>query len=175
MENLIILSEKYNKLQLRTINMTDLEELRLWKNSNKSSFFFQNEITTEMQRNWYQKYLDADDGYMFMIEEISPGNNHKIGCMGYRKINGGGTDLYNIIRGQKSLCHQKIAYAMYMMLSFISIFEKKISCKVLKNNPAQNWYLSIGFEITEIYDDYLLLKPQINFSCDLLIKKFKRS
>jgi len=160
MYNLIIKSEKYPGLILRTIDADDQEELRTWKNSNKLSFFFQSEISAEMQLNWYQKYSASDDGYMFIIEEIMPVNNHKIGCMGYRFLDDNSIDLYNIIRGQKSICGQKIAHAMEIMINFISVFNKNISCKVLKNNPAKNWYLRIGFELSKNFDDYVLLKPK---------------
>ena len=176
MDNLIIRSKEYRELQLRSIGVSDLEELRLWKNSNKLSFFFQEEITSAMQQRWFQKYLASDSGYMFVVEEImvDSNNNHKIGCMGYRKMDDGEVDIYNIIRGEKSLRNQKMSNAMNMMLSFISIWEANIYCKVLKNNPARDWYLNIGFEISEVFDSYLLLRPRKNVSCDILIEKIKR-
>lgn len=167
MEDFIVRSDQYADLRLRTVSEQDLDNLRKWKNKNKRSFFFQEEITDIMQRDWYRNYLAADNGYMFMVEELPPLETssvqiHTIGCMGFRKCNSGGVDLYNIIRGEASVNCVSMRSAMRLLVSFVSIWDKRISCKVLPDNPAREWYLEVGFAVEEQFEDYILMRPKEN-------------
>lgn len=150
MKNCIIKSKKYLNIQLRSIEERDLENLRIWKNENKASFFFQDYITASMQKQWYENYLKEDNGYMFIVEECREDiSEHPIGCMGYRFCENE-IDLYNIIRGKKSEIHQTMYSAMYILLSVLSHPSEDVTCKVLKKNPALDWYFHMGFRVKNI-------------------------
>lgn len=150
-------------LRLRSALEQDLELLRIWKNKNKNSFFFKDEITEEMQKKWYQKYLLDNSGIMFMIEElVGEGDVNCIGCLGYRVGKENKVDLYNIIRGNESRIGGSIKTAMYILLSYLWNYYEDISCKVLNTNSALNWYYHVGFIKTAELDDYSVLEPDKN-------------
>ena len=46
---------------------SDIEELRRIRNKERQYFATQNEISKEMQEEWYAKYLQRDDDIMFKI------------------------------------------------------------------------------------------------------------
>lgn len=144
---------------LRDICVDDLEYLRLWKNKNRKSFFYQETISPEQQKGWFEAFCKRVDDRIFMLEEvISDGSSHTIGCMGYRLQNSRVIDLYNIIRGQESIKHVQMKDAMCLMLNFIikEYQDCQIKCDVLINNPAVLWYQKCGFEIIERKEYYVM-------------------
>ena len=119
-------------VSLRTIAEGDLEELRLWKNSNREAFFFKGEITPQMQRDWFNGYLSRSADYMFVVES----GGRKAGCMGFR-MEGGAADAYNIIGVPAAQGKGILGRAMRLMCSYIlKEHAKRIGCRVLKENPA---------------------------------------
>ncbi|MBL0329719.1 MAG: GNAT family N-acetyltransferase [Bacteroidetes bacterium] len=146
-------SDQNSSIILRSIDKKDLEDLRTWKNANKNSFFHTSEITSEQQNNWYQGYLKRPEDFMFMVYV----NNMKIGCMGFRELSTENQiDVYNIILGNEE--YGKKGYmgiALKTMCNFAhSIYKNDITVKVLKTNPASNWYKKINF---------IELSPQIDY------------
>ncbi len=137
------------------IQEKDIEKLRLWKNATRQSFFFQDIITEEMQKRWYEGYKARrikNEDFLFLVKEKK--NDHAIGCMGFRLENGK-IDLYNIIRGEASQGDFTMKSAMITMLGFIRAnTDKMITCKVLLDNPAVEWYKKTGFTILEATNDY---------------------
>ncbi len=88
----VILS--FGSIILKSINENDIESLRIWKNKNRQYFFYKKLLTTQEQKLWYLSYLDRKNDYIFMVLY----NDVKIGCMGFREINGF-VDIYNVILG----------------------------------------------------------------------------
>lgn len=162
--NYKIQSEKYPHFYLRTIHKNDNEKLMLWKNSNNKSFFFHEMIEEEQQKKWFQAYLKRENDVMFMVEEVFYGS---VGCMGYRMLEDGICDIYNIIRGCASLSNTRMSEAMELMLSYI-FMEKEIQivkCDVLKDNAAILWYEKCGFLKKEEKKNYFILElMRKNFS-----------
>lgn len=155
-------AEESNNLELREITISDIENLRRWKNDNRKSFFYQEEISPEQQKKWYAGYVERLNDYMFIVEENSGTDTypekHAIGCMGFRLENECTIDLYNIIRGEESISHATMRSAMQMMLCYIAdMFPKyKIKCDVLKDNPAVEWYKKCGLAIWEEKEYYIM-------------------
>lgn len=153
-KKIIIICENNPYLKLVSATDADQENLRMWKNSNRTSFFYQEIIQPEQQIKWFQGYLDRADDYMFMVEE----DGRPIGCMAFRTEDENTIDLYNIIRGEESRRWVSMRDALYVMLSYIT--EKfpgwKIKCDVLKDNPAVKWYQKCGFAILEEKEYYIM-------------------
>lgn len=140
-KNIIIL--KYLKISLRTIKSKDIEKLRVWKNENKYSFFYQEMILPIAQTQWYEKYITKRDNFIFIIVY----KKKDIGCMGFRLI-GDYIDIYNVILGEKQFSGKGLmGEALQLMCKYITKhYHREIIVKVLhNNNRAIGWYLNNGF------------------------------
>lgn len=153
-EIITVSSESYPNIRLRSISYLDQDNLRIWKNNNRSSFFYKKVISPEGQKQWFADYLNRDNDYMFIVEE-----QNEIGCMGIRLITDS-WDIYNVILGDIKYAGQGImSKAFSMMISFALIRRnKEISAKVLMNNPALQWYLKNDFVKVEENQDFVVIK-----------------
>lgn len=152
--------EKNNKkYRLKEIDKNDIEDLRVWKNENKESFFLKEDITPKQQLSWFKNIYSPDnENEMFMVQEFVGGVFINVGCMGFRKKNDD-FDVYNIMRGRKLNSYYKMSTAFMMMNSYISKnFKGDICCKVLPENPAREWYELLGFEIEHEKAKFVLYK-----------------
>lgn len=161
------MSKEYIKIQwednlsfsLRSVNEKDLEDLRIWKNQNKQFFFYQSDITVEQQQNWFEGFKKRPYDFMFIVEQTA--DTEAVGCMGFRLLEDENTaDVYNIMRGKQSDSNNfSISDAFQTMINYIlTISDLPISCKVLTDNPARNWYQRNYFEDSESINNYTLMK-----------------
>ncbi|WP_350551522.1 hypothetical protein [Pseudoalteromonas sp. 120-MNA-CIBAN-0494] len=151
----MIILDEHEIFSLVSLSIANLENLRLWKNKHRNSFFHKEIITTKQQLEWFNSYLNDSENQMYIVML----NGEAIGCMGYR-FKEGVIDVYNIMRGVETN-HEKFTMsdAFKLMLNFINYkYQKKISCVVLNENPAFNWYLKNEFEVKEEYETYSLLE-----------------
>lgn len=157
------------EITLRSISDADQENLRTWKNRHRTSFFYQEIITPEQQKEWFQKYLGRQQDYMFIVEEVmgksAVEERRPIGCLAFRQEDDDTIDLYNIIRGQESI-HVTMKDAMHLMLNYIkaNFANKRIKCDVLKDNPAVWWYRKCGFAIWEEKEYYIMGIEQVDIT-----------
>lgn len=152
-KKLTIIPPQSYKMILQSITESDIENLRIWKNKHRASFFYKNLISPDQQVLWYQNYITRQDDYMFVVKDLE---QTSIGCLGFRLINDK-IDLYNIIRGKKNTEKIFMQDAMHIMLNFITQrYHQSILCDVLKDNPAVNWYQKCGFAILEENDYYVM-------------------
>ncbi|OGR47474.1 MAG: hypothetical protein A2X40_07930 [Elusimicrobia bacterium GWC2_65_9] len=143
------------RVTLRAAEPRDLEDLRVWKNANRKSFFFQSEITPEMQKTWYASYLLRPEDFMFIVEH----KGRKVGCMGFRLQKDGSADVYNIIVAPGGAGKGLMKAAMGLMCAHIaSHHTKDIGCLVLKGNPAVTFYEHCGFKNVADAGDHIILK-----------------
>ncbi len=160
--NLIIWEENRLDFRLRTICGDDIENLRLWKNQNKASFFLKEDITPDQQKHWYQGIRNREQDFMFIVEQKDGGEWQEVGCMGIRKLaDEGCIDAYNIIRSRRiEPASFKMSDAFRVMLSFSvnQYSEFPVRCKVLCNNPAVEWYKNNNFSVVGSNGDYILLE-----------------
>lgn len=142
-------------IRLRTIGESDLERLRVWKNANKAAFFFKGEITPEMQRDWYAKFLKRQDDYMFTVEA----RNTPCGSMGFR-IEDKEADVYNIMASPDGRIPGAMTAAMRVLCSFIAAAYRPLytGCKVVRGNAALDYYKRCGYEVFEEKPDYYHLR-----------------
>lgn len=144
------------QIEMRSIELRDIEHLRLWKNSHKEFFFNKNEISTIDQFNWFSQFIEKKDDHMFIIEN----ENSEIGCIGARILNNF-VDVYNVILGDKSFKGKHImTYAMEALIAICNLLyvDKPVFVKVLKSNPAINWYMKLGFVKIDDAEDYIQME-----------------
>jgi RimJ/RimL family protein N-acetyltransferase len=148
--------------RLRAIDGDDLENLRLWKNANKNSFFLRRDIEPAEQEKWFEGFSSRDDDHMFIVEQAVGGNWEPIGCMGFRLLEDEGcVDAYNIIRSRKlEPASFTMADCFRTMLKYAASKypAPPIRCKVLRENPAVAWYEKNGFSIVVSPPEYHLME-----------------
>lgn len=154
---MMIYQKQHPEFRLKTIETSDLDDLRNWKNENRQFFFYKEIITEEQQQNWFEKHQKNDDDFMFVVQEESAGDFVNIGCMGYR-LEDDHVDVYNIMRGRSvPASTHSMAEAFQMMNNYIAeSYDMPISCVVLTDNPARKWYEKLGFISKEQREDHVL-------------------
>jgi len=145
-------------IHLRSASIVDLEYLRNWKNSERKYFFHQSVIEVEQQRSWFDSFYHRPNDYMLILDI----DGASIGCMGIRLLSHNEWDVYNVILGVASFgkqgCMGRALTAMLQMARSENDFPIKL--KVLKSNPALNWYQKNGFNIEYEEIDHLGLRYQ---------------
>ena len=144
-------THNFPEVILRTISMSDLENLRTWKNEHRRAFFFHGVISREDQIKWFHGYLERPNDYMFVIAV----GDRPIGCLGFRYIDGK-VDVYNVIRGVlNGGTKGAMTKAMQMLCSYAwERYSSVIGAQVLCNNPAIHWYYLNGFKTVQIHEEY---------------------
>jgi ribosomal protein S18 acetylase RimI-like enzyme len=150
MNNDLILTSPELDISLRTITEDDLENLRVWKNTHRFGFFYQEIITPEQQQKWFHDYLARDNDWMFIVQCASG----TIGCMGFR-MREQFADIYNVIRAHSGN-PGAMGRALRLLCSFIADdFTRDIRARVLQNNPARRWYQQNGFTEIACHDTFV--------------------
>jgi hypothetical protein len=161
-KNVILGLEDDSTLRLRCISPTDIEKLRLWKNTNKGTCFLNDDISPQQQEEWYYNYCKKDADFMFMVEQKIEGDWKEVGCMGFRKLQTEGcVDAYNIIRAAKyEPASFTLGDAFCIMLAYAgSLYGlMPLRSKVLKKNPAVEWYKKYHFFIAGTESTYYLME-----------------
>ena len=155
MKEKLFLQSNELSLRLGSIQESDGEKLREWKNANRHAFFFQDIITPDQQAHWFEKYQSRADDYMFMVIVEA----QTIGCMGFRMIERC-ADIYNLILGERAWGGKGLmSQAMRLMCSFIlSDFSREIGAQVLRSNPAIRWYQQNGFRAYLTHDTFIEMR-----------------
>lgn len=143
-------------MEIYPIDKNDIETLRIWKNSYKNSFFLQHDISIDQQIKWFKKYLNDQNNHMYIVVA----NNTKIGCIGARlETESTCWDIYNVINADPF--SRGKGYMKSALLKVIKIIRSKqdlpVQAKVLKTNPAFEWYKRIGFHVSEDRLNYSIL------------------
>ena len=153
--SLTITCDTYPDLALRAAQAQDQSNLREWKNVHRHRFFFQDLISAEMQAAWFDSYLKRDQDFMFVVEVAG----QAIGCMAIRRLVDT-WDYYNIILGVPQFGGQgHMSQAFRMLCSFaLDRAAIRVSGKVLKDNPAIEWYLRNAGRLVATQADYVELE-----------------
>ena len=159
----VVSDTRFADMRLRMIDISDIEELREWKNANKNSFFLREDITPEQQGVWYANFRDREDDFMFVVEQRVSGDDwQKVGCMGFRLLpDEGCVDGYNIIRSRRiDGASFSMSDAFLTMLAYADAEypDQPIRVKVLSGNPAARWYERNGFATINERDGYKLME-----------------
>lgn len=151
-EILMLQNHELPEITLRTIDVDDLENLRIWKNNHRNAFFYKEIITADAQKRWYDGYLEREHDFMFIIRH----NDLPIGCIAFRRFDDR-IDIYNVIMGCKEMGGKG-----YMGTALRMILDKAaqrypglpLTLMVLKENPALHWYLKNGFSKAREHETY---------------------
>jgi RimJ/RimL family protein N-acetyltransferase len=153
--DLVLSARDEPRVRLRAAGPGDLESLRSWKNAHRTSFFFQGEITPQMQAAWYAAYRERPGDFMFVVEH----EGRACGCMGFRATENGAIDAYNIIAAPGAAGRGLMRAGMALMCSYAAAAHgRDIGCLVLKSNPATAYYERCGFRIAGDGGDHHVLK-----------------
>jgi RimJ/RimL family protein N-acetyltransferase len=154
-ETFVLLSDELPAVSLRTARLSDCENLRTWKNGHRGSFFFQEPITAEGQREWFAGYLSRPDDWMFVVLV----GDEPVGCMGFR-LRDGQADVYNVILGRPEHGGRGVmAEGQRLMCSYArSRLGAEIVARVLKENPAMGWYRKRGFDVISEQDTHYVIR-----------------
>jgi RimJ/RimL family protein N-acetyltransferase len=146
---------KVDGLELKAATKSDLENLRIWKNSQKQFFFHQVDISAQQQSEWYAAYEKRP--YDLLLMTIFRGK--VFGCMGIRWLDGY-WDIYNVILGDASFGKRGLMSNAFKALLDYALDLKfaSITLQVLKHNPAVEWYKKNGFIIVEDYNSHFIMK-----------------
>lgn len=157
-KSLVLKSAGTPRVVLRGATAGDLEELRAWKNAEKRWFFFKGDITMAMQEEWFGNYLRRADDVLFIVEY----EGRKAGTIGLRLLKDGSADIYNVIAAPGYRGKGLMKAALATLCSYAAgLNPAKLSCLVLKGNPAAKFYESCGFRRAggdEIHDAYELTR-----------------
>lgn len=146
------------RVRLRLAERIDAERLRLWKNRNKHTFFYQQEITPDQQERWLSEYLERVDDHLYLVEERSNADWTPIGVVGCR-LKSGCLDVYNVIRGEKGQGVAKIGAGLRLLCdTAIEEYGLPVTCRVLADNPARAWYGRLGFDTLEERETFNILR-----------------
>ena len=139
---------------LEPISEDDLEDLRRWKNANRSSFFHKDIITQEEQEKWYVGFLDRSDEHMYVVRF----RGWAVGCMGFRLIDDV-IDVFNVIRGVKDLAPGVMGIALHSLIAEATTQfpNRLVAARVVTGNPAVDWYTKCGFAHSETLGDHVVM------------------
>ncbi len=170
-DSFLLISEALPEVKLRTAAILDCERLRAWKNAHRDSFFFRDMIKAEGQRAWFEGYLERADDWMFLILVGS----EPIGCMGFR-LRDDQIDVYNVILGRPEYGGQGVmSQAFRIMCSFAQTrLRREIVARVLKKNPALEWYRKHGFDVISEEDTHYLIKLDENRFSPVAVQEITR-
>lgn len=144
-----------DRVQLRSIDVSDLDLLREWKNANRQYFFDREKISRDQQATWFAGFLRRSEDHMFMVQvDGSP-----IGCMGFR-LRAGEIDFYNIIRGRRHIAPGVMHLALQHLIRIVQdeFPGLKVRVRVVAGNPATSWYRRCGFREVETVEDHVLME-----------------
>lgn len=150
--------DEVSEALLRPIAASDLTVLREQKNRMRTSFFFQDEITPEMQQSWYQAFRMRDDDWMYVIDVAGVPS----GCIGLR-LDDGVVDFYNLMMWERSGSGlMSRALAVLIGAARKEYPAAEIGVVVLAANPAVDWYVRRGFHRQGVGQrqgrDYVMLR-----------------
>jgi RimJ/RimL family protein N-acetyltransferase len=158
---------KFEDILLRPLAAKDIEMIRLWRNRNdiRKCFLFDNIISEEQQKTWFEKYLKQDNDLMFIIEEVTQLKS-SIGTIAIYNINKHFADAEfgRLIIGEKNASGKGLALKATKAIcgfAFNTLGIDKIYLEVFDDNvKARKIYENAGFyyESERFHGEKKLLK-----------------
>lgn len=145
-------SANYKDVRLRPLEEKDIERLRIWRNDPAQTAFLRriNEITPQMQREWFRSYLNNPDEFTFAIEETRD-LQRMVGSISLYNFKGDTAEAGRLQIGDSYAHGRGIARKSMVLLSNIGFKKfglKRIIASVHRDNiAAYKSYMDIGFQV----------------------------
>ena len=165
---------QYKHVRIRTLKEEDLENLRKWRNDKKISAFLRkiDEITPEMQKEWYVKDCEDKSVVTFAIDEINT-LNRMVGSVSIYDIKNDTAEIGKIVVGDNEAKGKKIGYYALLLAMFAGYkrlgINKYLGEVSEENKPAYINDMRAGFIITGKHDcenggsELEMILPKENF------------
>lgn len=143
---------EFDNVRIRPLKREDIEDLRIWRNNVDQTKFLRQigEITPEMQKRWFENYLENPYEIAFAIEEISE-LHRRVGSLAIYDIEDTIAEIGRIQIGDTAASGRGIgrkSLVMAMKIGFEKLQLEKFIATVHHNNvTARTNDLRIGFEI----------------------------
>lgn len=118
-------SNEYMNVRIRQLCENDIENLRSWRNDSNNTRFLRQIpfITSEMQKIWFDNYLNDNSEITFAIDEINE-LNRTVGSMSLYNFDGDTAEFGKILIGDND------AHGKHVGVNAIEAL-KKIACEDL--------------------------------------------
>ena len=143
---------EFSDVRLRPLEEKDIEKLRVWRNDTSKTQYLRRipKITPEMQKKWFEEYLNNPDEIIFAIEEIKE-LRRVVGSVALYNFHGEIAEIGKIQIGDTEANGRGIGRKSMVMAIWIGIKKmglKKIIGAVHQDNiAAYKNDVKIGFKI----------------------------
>lgn len=145
---------KYENVEIRQLEVADLEFLRKWRNDPVNTKYLRQipYITPEIQSKWFYSYLEDKNEMAFAIQEVEK-IQQLVGSMSLYNINCGQAEIGKILIGNSNahglgVCINALKAVMDIARNDLEL--KTIYLRVYRDNiPAVKVYERAGFTIEE--------------------------
>ncbi|MFI5346132.1 MAG: GNAT family N-acetyltransferase [Elusimicrobiota bacterium] len=140
---------------LTSVAKEDVEELRLWKNEARATFFYKKEISQEEQENWYRGYLTRDDDQLFSVQR----DGRRAGFIGVR-MKSNDTEVYAVIARPQPEGRRLLGPALRLAATYAAAGGvARVFCRILKDDSIRDWFIAEGFRVAAEKADHVELEP----------------
>lgn len=141
---------EYRNVRLKPLAAEDIELLRNWRNDAGNSKYLRKipHITSEMQKAWFEKYLENEDEICFSIFEQDV-LNRVVGSLSLYDFQGKQAEFGKILIGDEAAHGKKIglhALLAVLKVAFEDLKLEKVILHVYEDNvAARHIYETAGF------------------------------
>jgi RimJ/RimL family protein N-acetyltransferase len=154
-----------NRIRLRLLEEADLAMTLAWRNQShiRRWFVHSDAVTPAQHENWFKQYLDREDDFVFIIEEVGQ-LSKPVGQVSLYKIDKSKrtAEFGRLMVGDpeaKGKGIAKLATSMVLEFGFSCLDLELIYLEVFKDNhPAIHIYLSVGFVSVSEKDNLLAMQ-----------------
>ena len=151
---------KYFNIFLRQIEKCDLETIRKWRNDSKNTRFLTKipHISPDMQKEWFDRYLDNQNEMFFVIEETKE-LKRLVGSLALYNFDKDKVEFGKFIIGDEDAHGKKIglkAVKAILLIAFNILEMSQVYLHVYdKNVAAIRVYMKAGFKVVSEHRDSL--------------------
>jgi RimJ/RimL family protein N-acetyltransferase len=149
-------------VRLRLLEASDLQTTLSWRNQNRQWFFNSAPISAAEHRAWFDQYLERDDDYVFIIEQLSE-NRAPVGQVALYNIDWENrrAEYGRLLIGEPWARRKGMARKATEILleyAFTSLGIDAIQLEVLQaNSPALSLYTRCGFVQTAAHGNIIIM------------------
>lgn len=146
-------SHKYNRIKIRPLEVHQIENLRILRNTHRHCFIYSDTITKEAQQKWYENYLLKPNDYTFSIFY----ENKWIGAASIYNITGSSAEFGRLLIDRTATNERGLgldATIGVCSIAFEQLNINKIHLQVYKDNiSAYKTYIKAGFKVSGTSED----------------------